>query len=82
MKGGFPLSAPLALLAITFMFGVFAAAPVAMFTSAGWSVMTGSMAATGGMLIGILVPWETVRSMSGRIGSWGESGCVPWSVAM
>ena len=82
MKGGFPLSAPLALLAITFMFGVFVAAPVAVFTSAGWSVIMGSVAVTGGILTGILAPWETVRSMSGRIDSWGESGCIPWSVVM
>jgi len=62
------------------------AAPVAVFTSVGWSVMVGfwmigCTAVTGGMLTGMLVPWETVHLISGRIGSWGESGCIPWSVA-
>jgi len=60
-KGGFPLSAPLALLAMMFMFGGFAAAPVAMFTSVGWLVMVGSWmigstAVAGGMSTGMLVP--------------------------
>ena len=61
-KGGFPLSAPLALLAMTFILGAFATAPVAVLTSAGWLVMIvswemgGSIAATGGMSTGMLVP--------------------------
>jgi len=38
-KGGFPLSAPLVLLAMTFILGGFPAAPVAVFISVGWSVM-------------------------------------------
>ena len=65
-----------------FILGVFLAAPVAVFISVGWSVMGGSTAAAGGMFTGMLVPWETVRSITGRIGSWEESGWVPWSVAM
>jgi len=44
--------------------------------------MGGSIAAAGGMFTGILVPREAVRSITGRMGSWGESGWVPWSVAM
>ena len=39
IKGGFPLSALLALLAMTFILGVFLAAPVAVFISVGWSVI-------------------------------------------
>ena len=84
-KGGFPLSAPLALLAMMFMLGMFAAAPVAVFTSVGCSVITGLVggtAVTGGILTGMLVPWEAVHSITGRIGSWGESGCIPWRVAI
>jgi len=61
VKGGFPLSAPLALLAMTFIFGGFAAIPVAVFTSAGWLVIvgswiSGSTAVTGGISTGMLVP--------------------------
>jgi len=63
MKGGFPLSAPLALLAMTFILGVFAAVPVATLTSVGCSIIVdsdwrigGSAAAAGGILTGILVP--------------------------
>ena len=63
MKGGFPLSAPLAPLVMTFMLGVFAAAPVATLTSAGCSVMVGSCwgiggstAAAGRVSTGMLVP--------------------------
>jgi len=41
MKGGFPLSSLLALLAMMFILGGFPAAPVAVFISAGWSVMVG-----------------------------------------
>ena len=79
------MSAPLALLAMTFILGVLAAAPVAVFISVGCSVIAGpvgSTAVAGGILTGMLVPWDTTRSISGRIGSWGESGWVPWSVAM
>jgi len=44
--------------------------------------MGGSTAAAGGMFTGILVPWEAVHLITGRMGSWGESGWVPWSVAI
>ena len=83
MKGGFPLSAPLALLAMTFILG--GAAPVAVFISVGCSVIAGSVgstAVTGGISTGMLIPWDAVRLISRRMGSWGESGWVPWSVAM
>jgi len=63
MKGGFPLSAPLALLAMMFMLGVFVAAPVATLTSVGCSIIVGSCwriggstAAAGRILTGMLVP--------------------------
>jgi len=53
---------------------VFPAAPVAVFISVGWSVMVdiwmgGSTAAAGGMFTGMLVPWEAVHSITGRMGS-------------
>ena len=56
-----------------FMLGVFAAAPVAVFISVGCSVIAGSVgstAVTGGILTGMLVPWDAVHLMIGRMGSW------------
>jgi len=38
--------------------------------------MGGSTAAAGGIFTGMLVSWETVCSITGRMGSWGESGWV------
>jgi len=43
---------------------------------------TGSVDATGAMLIGIAMPCLAASSIWGRMGVCGVNGVAPWSVAM
>src|SRR6267378_551049 len=74
--GGFPLSPPLVVCVVWLVAVGAMAAPICAVD------MVCGTADAGGVLTGMDDPEAAAASILGRIGVWGESGCLPLSVAI